>query len=83
MTLATNAPAERNPEVFRSGDIVLHPRYGLGTALEDSADKLLPLVGRTYQPVKVKFSDATRDVVAELAGLVLVAKDAPSENSEE
>ena len=58
--------------LYRRGEVVKHPSYGVGVVLEDAIPKLLPSQRRRCQSVKVQFKPGVKQLVAELAGLELL-----------
>jgi len=80
VTPKITAPASVEVRLFRRGDVVRHPSYGIGPVLEDAIPKPLPSQGMVDQSVRVQFEQGMKTVVAGLAGIELIQARERSED---
>jgi superfamily I DNA and RNA helicase len=58
--------------IYRKGEAVMHPVYGMGHVLEDGHMKFLPTLNRHVQMVKAQLDGRVADFAVELSGLKLM-----------
>jgi superfamily I DNA and RNA helicase len=58
--------------IYRKGEAVMHPVYGMGHVLEDGYMKFLPTLNRHVQMVKAQLDGRVADFAVELSGLKLM-----------